>query len=367
MSDDVRLSADQARAMAVSAQGVPGGCASPTAALRRTALMQMDPLTRVAKAHLLTCAARLPAEASVGAVAAELWGREARTFETYTHAACILPIEDWPLFEIHRRRARARPDAPPAALARRVLETIAASEAGLTVRELQQGESPAASWGWSQTRRAAEHLVWRGELACTDRRRGERVLDLAERRIPAHLLAQHPSDAECLAGLVERALGALGVATAEDVAAYHHLGPEAVAAALARAGYARARVNGWTDPAWVSPAPGPGHPRADDPRLIGPLDTLIRDRDRTRRLFGFDYVFEAYKPAAKRRYGHYVLALLDGTTLTARVDAHRDADALVVDRLFTEPGTAPDRARDCVLAATTTLAGQLGLGFSVPA
>ncbi|MEX2517694.1 MAG: crosslink repair DNA glycosylase YcaQ family protein, partial [Paracoccaceae bacterium] len=75
-------------------------------------------------------------------------------------------------------------------------------------------------------------------------------------------------------------------------------------------------------------------------RALSPFDPMIRDRKRAKRLFGFDYTIEVFVPAAKRRYGYYVFPLLESDRLIGRIDmkADRDQDALIVSRLWLEPG-----------------------------
>ena len=85
----------------------------------------------------------------------------------------------------------------------------------------------------------------------------------------------------------------------------------------------------------------------DGVRLLSPFDPAIRDRKRTQRLFGFDYTIEIFVPEAKRRYGYYVLPILEGTRFIARADVkvHRDEDRLEVKGFWLEPGVKLDRPR----------------------
>ncbi|HTE39206.1 MAG TPA: crosslink repair DNA glycosylase YcaQ family protein, partial [Steroidobacteraceae bacterium] len=98
-------------------------------------------------------------------------------------------------------------------------------------------------------------------------------------------------------------------------------------------------------------------------RLLAPFDPIIRDRKRAQRLFGFDYRFEAFVPAPKRRYGYYVLPLLEGDRLVGRVDPWHDRERsrLVVDRIWWERGIKPTVARKKkLLGALQVLAAQIG-------
>ncbi|QZN86661.1 DNA glycosylase AlkZ-like family protein [Cellulomonas sp. C5510] len=365
MRSETGMPVARARSLAVTAQGLHDDETSTARIVERIGLLQMDPLTRVARAHLLTCAARTTVR-PVSGVDRELWpvDEPAATFETYTHAACVMPISDWPLFEIHRSRARDRADTPPPEVRQRVRELIADSEHGLTIRELQRDDRTGGGWGWSATKRAAEHMVWRGDLACTRRRRGERVLDLVGRAVPVEQLDQTLAPDECVAALAERALAALGVATTEEVATYYHLRADLVAATLRSRGHARARIEGWPDTAWVL-EPAATRTAQPRPRLIGPFDNLIRDRARTRRLFGFDYVFEAYKPAARRRYGPYALAVLVDDDLVARAGIQRQGRSLTLQQVFPEASQDPSWCRQQTVEAVRSLAVQLGLESDV--
>jgi uncharacterized protein YcaQ len=77
--------------------------------------------------------------------------------------------------------------------------------------------------------------------------------------------------------------------------------------------------------------------------FLGALDPLIWDRDFLRRLFDFDYVWEVYVPAAKRRWGYYVLPVLFGDRLVGRIEPRieRKADALRIAGLWWEDGFDP--------------------------
>ena len=62
------------------------------------------------------------------------------------------------------------------------------------------------------------------------------------------------------------------------------------------------------------------------PRLIAPLDPLIYDRRLTSSLWGFDYTWEVYTPAAKRTRGYYALPVLCGGEFVGQIDPKADRE-----------------------------------------
>jgi uncharacterized protein YcaQ len=193
-------------------------------------------------------------------------------------------------------------------------------------------EGEAGWWNWSGAKVAVEFMLDCGEVVCTKRVGWRRVYDLAERALPAEVQAADTLDDEaCIRALVRRAGGALGVSTVADLADYPRISRHQVIAALPDAGLVPMRVAGWKDEAWADPAAlnTLGLRGRHRTTLLSPFDSLIWDRARTRRLFGFSHALEAYKPAAQREHGYFAMPLLAGGRLRGRVDPKRDGTTLV--------------------------------------
>lgn len=59
---------------------------------------------------------------------------------------------------------------------------------------------------------------------------------------------------------------------------------------------------------------------ADRAVFIAPLDNLIWDRKLVKNIFDFDYTWEVYVPAAKRKFGYYVLPVMIGDRFVGRFE-----------------------------------------------
>ncbi|WP_320780014.1 winged helix-turn-helix domain-containing protein [Streptomyces sp. CRN 30] len=335
------LTADEARRVILRAQGflgAPDRRAGVRGVLRHLGAVQLDTISVLARSHELVPYARLGA---VGRKAVEgaYWSTAPGTaparphaFEYWSHAACVLPVEEWPHFAFRRRAYRARPhwshELPEGAYDR-VIKQLRA-EGPLTATELGGAKRTSEWWDWSGEKVAVERALMYGEVVCVERRGWKRVYDLAERAIPAGLLHTELDDTECLRRLVRLAGEALGVGTRADIADYHRLKGEQVDAVIADSGLVPVTVEGWSKPAWADPAALVTPPRGRHrTTLLSPFDSLIWDRARTERVFDFTHRLEAYVPKRKRVHGYFAMPVLAGGRLVGRVDPARDGRTLV--------------------------------------
>ncbi len=344
------LSADEARRIVLRAQGLlgaPDRRAGVRGVLRRLGAVQLDTISVLARSHELVPYARLGAVGRRAVDTAYWTGGHA--FEYWSHAACVLPIEEWPHFAFRRRAYRRRPqwhhDLPDGTY-EAVIGQLRA-KGPLTATELGGAKNGGEWWDWSASKVAVERALMYGEVVCVERRGWKRVYDLAERAVPADLLHDELDDAECLRRLVRLAGQALGVGTRADIADYHRIRGEEFDAVVADSGLVPVRVEGWEKPAWADPAALDGEPRGRHrTTLLSPFDSLIWERARTERIFGFTHRLEAYVPKQRRVHGYFAMPLLAGGRLLGRVDPAREGTTLVARQLsLAGPGATAPMAR----------------------
>jgi uncharacterized protein YcaQ len=334
------LTAGEARKVGLNAQGLlgPRPRGGPVTTLRRLGGVQLDTISVLARSHELVAYARHGAIRRA-AIEEAYWGTSSATFEYWAHAACILPLADWPLYAITRRARLARGRRwhrleDEAASCADVLARLRA-EGPLTASELGGAKRGGAWWDWSEIKIAAEWLLDTGVLVCRERRGFQRVYDLAERAIPTALAQQELSDEECAIGLVEAAGRSLGVATAGDLAVYKGLSTAVVRRVLGDTDLVPVTVEGWAKPAVAAPGATDVLDRRVRGRslLISPFDSLAWDRARTERLFGFEHRLEAYVPRHRRVHGYFAMPVLGGTTFVGLVDPGRRGRTLVAKQV----------------------------------
>ncbi|WP_030694150.1 winged helix-turn-helix domain-containing protein [Streptomyces globisporus] len=344
------LSADEARRIALRAQGflgAPDRRAGVRGVLRSLGQVQLDTISVLARSHELIPYARLGA---VGRTAVEeAYWTGAHAFEYWSHAACVLPVEEWPHFAFRRRAYRARPHwhhELSAGAYEKVIDQLR-DQGPLTATELGGAKNKGEWWDWSDSKIAVERALMYGEVVVTERRGWKRVYDLAERAIPQALLHDELDDAECVRRLVRQAGEALGVGTRADIADYHRIKGEQFDAVVEAAGLVPVTVAGWGKPAWADPAALAAEPRGRHrTTLLSPFDSLIWERARTERIFGFTHRLEAYVPKQKRIHGYFAMPVLAGGRLVGRVDPAREGRTLVARQVTLDgPKAVPAVAR----------------------
>ncbi|MBQ0820918.1 YcaQ family DNA glycosylase [Microvirga sp. HBU67558] len=383
MASRTRFSLAQARRIALAAQGFHEG--RPAAAakrhlsrvLQRSHLLQIDSVNVLVRAHYMPLFSRIGAYDRSLLETTAYHPRRREAFEYWGHEASLIRLDLHPHFRWRMERAR-RGEGIYGGLARfgrerrafieevrREIETRGPIGAG----ELSIGGKGQGSWwGWSDGKRALEWLFWAGLVTTATRRGFERLYDLPERVLPAHILnAPTPSPEEAQRELLRLSIRSLGIASERCLRDYFRLDPQDAKARipeLVEAGdLVPVAVEGWSGPVYLDPQAR--HPRRVEARaLVSPFDPIVWERTRTERLFDFRYRIEIYTPVEKREFGYYCLPFVLGERIVARVDlkADRAAGNLIVHSIHPEAGVSPEEIAPALGDELRLMAEWLNLG-----
>lgn len=277
-------------------------------------------------------------------------------FEHFTHDASVIPMAFYPMWQRQFRRLEAKVrrwewhrgmlDAD----GRNQIKNRIRDEGPLCTKAFDtkvQGEKK--MWARPPHKLALDYMWYAGELSTSHRENFTKFYDLSERVIPDDLRACEPSDEAQIDWLCRGALDRMAFGSEGDIQRFW----DAVSNAEAKSWAAQNEADlvpveiicADRSVVCVLAPPDIEQRLANLPaptsrlRILNPFDPVIRDRNRLKRLFGFDYTVEMFVPAAKRQWGYYVYPLLEGDRFIGRMEikADRKAGRLNVLRLWREP------------------------------
>jgi uncharacterized protein YcaQ len=349
---------ETARRFILGKQGLwPGrrwrGLAGAEQAMRAMEYLQLDPLQIIARSHEISLHSRV-LDYRPG-----LWEQLAyqqRKFFDWGGWLAARPMDELPHWRVVMRRERDRgPDTDSRihSMGEEHAEAIVEMRALLRERgTLSNRDFATATRTRTESYRGrkdsalALYYLWRtGEVMTHHRERFERVYALTEAVAPAHLIRES-DEAEADRFLITKDVAFSGLSRLSRTSDLFHSGPAAGRALQIREGLLaegellEVRVEGWKAPRYalasdagllgelsagrVPAAWAPlEHSTAEEAVFLAPLDH-VSARGRASELFGFDYVWEVYKPEHQRKFGYYTLPVLWGERLVARFDSKLD-------------------------------------------
>jgi uncharacterized protein YcaQ len=297
----------QARKLALFAQGLltppdqKAGRNDIKSAITRLGVLQIDTINIIARSPYLSMWSRF-GEYDPAWINQLL--EEKQIFEGWAHAASFLPMDDYPF---HRRLVlekihmpwyqnwykENKPDAD--AVLNQIKEHGAVRSSDFKRRDGRQG----TWWDWKIEKRALEYWFTVGELMVSKRINFQRVYDLQSSIMPGWKDSDAPDLDTVYRTLVLKSIRAMGFVLAEWVADYFRLPKKGTRSALQKLieekQLIEIQVEGWQEPAWALPEVWEGfqkelssYPEPQKTTILSPFDSLIWDRQRTRKLFNFD-------------------------------------------------------------------------------
>ena len=371
------LSLAQARRITLAAQGF--ATPRPPGRIDRRHLRKVFErlgLIQIDSVNVLVRSQYLPLFSRLGPYDRSLLDRLAyadhEVFEYWGHDASLIradlePLFRWRMQGDHQwsgmRHLGAEHGALIESLYAQVMASGPASAGDLDAADRKKGPW----WGWGDTKRALEHLFHEGRIGAVRRTNFERaycdpelVVPRAVRRRPT------PTSRDAMVELLVHAARSHGVGTAKDLGDYFRLPITVVRPLLEEMAddglVDRVRVEGWQHPTYLHPAAKLPR-RVDAAALVSPFDSIMWERDRIERLFGFRYRIEIYVPKPKRVFGYYVLPFLMGDRYVGRVDlkADRAGSRLLVQSAHAEEGVDHVEVAERLSAELRSMAAWLDL------
>ena len=368
-----------ARHFLVPPRSVTGGPEGVLEVLRRLGSIQFDPIAAAGRNHDLVLHARVADY--VPEWCDQLYERR-EIFEVTNKALSFVLMSEVPWFlgrgrKGHRFHSDILTGNPT--VARRVIDRISA-EGPLSALDFEREYGAPKDWfGMPENivRSVLEAYTVAGEVGLARREGNRRYYDLLERLLPAGVRAKKVPEREQLSYKLlsrYRAHGLLGTGGAGGT--FDRIAP--AASTPERVGRNELRrdliesgallpvdVEGVRGKRLVLPEELPLLQAPPEPppsvAFIAPFDSLLWDTALVRTLFGFEYVWEAFFPEAKRRWGWYVLPILFRDRLVGRIEPRIDRDQARVEvvGLWWEDGFSPGRADGFVDAMRDALRAYL--------
>ncbi len=321
--------------------------------------VQIDTISVVARAHHHVLYTRVPDYTP--AVLAELEAQR-HIFDYWAHAASYLPMKDFRYSLTFMEKIKAgyghwrKRDKK---WMKWVYDQIKAEgpKMGRDFKKENKLKYEHA-WGGHPVNQALRQLFMEGTIMVTGRKGFQKIFDLTERVLPAHVDTRLPSEKEFYKYLILRDLKANGLMKAREIGHLISIPKKVMDELLAELIEANVlvevSVKGVDDTIYYALKEDlesfEKSRRKKQVKILSPFDNLIIQRKRMQDLFDFNYTLECYVTAAKRKVGYFSLPLLWGTEFVGQIDlkADRKKKVLMVKNLVWEEGV---KDKDRVLPA----------------
>ncbi len=330
MTEPIFVTCEQARRFLIHAFALTGGLSltSVDAVLDRLEFIQEDSINVCGRMHDLILRNRIVNYAP-SLLHGALYQEPRTAFEYYFPNLCVLPLRDYPYFRgamLSRRMPAGcwgglTPEEEP--VAKLLIEQIETN--GPLRSRLTSVEHGHATSGWGTRAKVAslvlDKLWYQGHLTIAHRENFERWFDLAHRRFSHWESTELPQEDETIRYKLRKRLRAKRLFRL----------PKEALSILGASSFVPLRVESDSRPWYILAEDKEAFfendarsNESDAVRLLAPLDPLIYDRERNRKIFDFDYTWEVYTPAEKRKWGYYILPILWKGRIVGRVDPKID-------------------------------------------
>lgn len=308
------------------------GPAATQAAVEHLGYVQIDTINVIERCHHHILFTRIPGYRRADLRRAQ--SSDKSVFEYWTHALSYVPVRDFRFLRLAMLRHRRQPERWNANVDprdyRRVVRMVR-EDGPITIRDIDDDELREKEHPWASrkpSKAALQLAFWNGVLTVSARQGMVKTYELMERHFGWDAPPRPASEGQVRNYLIDAALRAQGVVSIDSIVHTRRnlRGPlRALIEARVRRGtlvpVLVAGVPHWARPGTLDAIPTPSEPLV---HILSPFDPLVIQRGRTSLFFGYEHLFEAYVPKAKRRLGYFTLPVLVGNRIEAMLDLKTD-------------------------------------------
>jgi uncharacterized protein YcaQ len=314
------------------------GPAATSAAIAHLGYVQIDTINVIERCHHHILFSRIP-----GYRRGDLAHNQSvdkSIFEYWTHALSYVPVADLPFFVPAMKRQRETPSrwfgSVTSDEVKKMLGRLR-KEGPLSIRDIGDDELVDKNHPWASrkpSKRVLEMMFIQGLVVVSARQGMVKTYDLTARHFGWTAQPKAATERQVTAYKLDRALRSQGLVSLDSICHLDAPGKAAVKelidARVRRKLLVPVAIEGaekvphWADPAALAAV------ASEPPNLVhilSPFDPLIIQRKRLKLFFGYDHIFEAYIPAAKRQLGYFALPVLLGDRIVAALDLKTDRSA----------------------------------------
>ena len=319
-----------------SAAPFGAGPAATLAAVQHLGYVQIDTINVIERCHHHILYSRIPAYRR--ADLAHVQSADKSVFEYWTHALSYVPTADLPFFVPAMKQYRETPSrwfgsVTPDEVSK-MLKRLR-KEGPLSIRDIGDDELVDKDHPWASrkpSKRVLEMMFFQGLVTVGARQGMVKTYDLMARHFGS--MPRPATERQIIAYKLDRALRSQAVVSIESICHLDNPSKQAmrelIDSRVRRKLLVPVQIEGaekvphWAEPATLE-ASAAGPPNLV--HILSPFDPLIIQRKRLKLFFGYDHIFEAYIPAARRQYGYFALPILLGDRIVAALDLKTDRTA----------------------------------------
>ncbi len=321
--------------------------------IEKIGYVQIDTISIVERAHHHILWTRLPAYKK--SMLDDLM-KEKKIFEYWSHAAAFLPMKDYRFSLLRKGNYKERYKAW-AKKNRKIIDFARdriTNEGPLQSKDFEHPPRIKSGWwDWKPAKEALEYLFHAGEFMVAERKNFQKVYDLTERVLPKKIDITVPTYEEHCEHLTFNSINANGFASQKEMFYLRRGDSKIPLSVINRLAEEKkiipVKINGVEDEKYYTTKENlkqlSKKEFVKDVHILSPFDNLVIQRKRLKTLFDFDYVIECYVPAAKRKFGYYVLPIVYGDKFIGRLDAKADRgnNLFRIINLWFEDKAKPDK------------------------